>query len=150
MANRTAHAAAPEFNAPDLSAVTAAFTELSAAEPAEVTAPEATAPEATAPAAPAEATEPARSGRSSWAQDMRIYPLVANPKRPGTASHARFKLYYPGITVAEYCAACVALDGKAAKPAHRYLADLRWETDRNFILVLTPEQAAAYEAANAE
>ena len=55
----------------------------------------------------------------------------ANPKKPGTASHERFALYYTAETVADYIAAVVASGATRAKAR----ADLRWDQERGFITV---------------
>lgn len=67
------------------------------------------------------APEPKR-GRPIQNADSRITILVKeNPKRPGTAGHARFSLYKNGMTVAEF----VAVGGKTV--------DVAWDSKHNFI-----------------
>ena len=55
----------------------------------------------------------------------------ANPKKPGTASHERFALYYTAETVADYIAAVVASGATRAKAR----ADLRWDETRGFVTI---------------
>lgn len=81
----------------------------------QATAPAAAAPKAAAPAIPGTITV-----------------LVANnPKKPGSASAARFNLYKPGITVAAYKAAVKA----AGQPYALAAADLRWDVRHKFISI---------------
>lgn len=73
-----------------------------------------------------EGTEPARQrGRSSAAvrrSDPRVIAgVVSNPKKPGSATHARFELYRPGMTVDQVCALGVTT------------ADVRYDVDHGFI-----------------
>lgn len=60
-----------------------------------------------------------------------------NPKRPGTAACARFALYIDGMTVTEYLAACVALQGGKTGD---YRSDLTWDDTRGFIGFYTARQ----------
>lgn len=57
--------------------------------------------------------------------------LVAekNPKREGSASHARFALYRNDITVEAYLEACV----KKGQQRRAARADIDWDTKRKFI-----------------
>ena len=50
-----------------------------------------------------------------------ITNIQPNPKKPGSASHARFALYRDGMTVAEFCAA-------GGSPA-----DVKWDAERSYI-----------------
>jgi hypothetical protein len=62
------------------------------------------------------------NGKRSSAQQRTITVLVAaNPKRPGSATHARFELYRTGMTVAEFLAA----GGRSV--------DLAWDEGHGFI-----------------
>lgn len=49
-----------------------------------------------------------------------------NPKRPGSAAHARFDLYKPGMTVDEFLA------------AGGWRADISWDLRQGFIEVVKP------------
>lgn len=86
---------------------------------------------APAPAAPVAAGKPA-----THPGHYVVHVLVANPKKPGSKSHARFALYQTGQTVSAYLAACAAA-GQKARAAR---ADLTWDTDaaRGFVAVLPP------------
>lgn len=81
--------------------------------------------------------EPARRGRTSpFGEAMVVEVLVAaNPKKASGKSRARFDLYRTGMTIGAYLDACVALEGARAWARHRYLADLHWDTERNFVAV---------------
>lgn len=54
---------------------------------------------------------------------------ASNPKKPGSASHARFALYSTGQSVAAYAAACVA----AGQKQRNATADLAWDLQRGYI-----------------
>ena len=57
----------------------------------------------------------------------KIKILVAkNPKRSGSAAHARFALYKPGMTVAEFL------------KAGGWRADIRWDVTQGFIGIENP------------
>ncbi len=87
----------------------------------------------------ADKPRPKARPRTEYQDNYRIEVRVAdNPKRKGSKAHARFALYRDGMTVAEFKAACVKHDGKSARPAHRYLADLHWDEKHQFITVWTP------------
>lgn len=77
--------------------------------------------------------------RTEYQRHLRIEVRVNNPKRKNSRSFQRFALYQSGMTVGEYLDACVAFDGKNAKPAYRYLADLHWDEERGFITVWTEQ-----------
>ena len=51
----------------------------------------------------------------------------ANPKRVGTASHARFAKYKNGMTVSAYLEACGEDNRRAAR------ADINWDSEHKFI-----------------
>lgn len=68
--------------------------------------------------------------------EAKIAAVVANPKKPGSRSHARFALYQPGTTAADFIKACVA----AGFPEAEAKADLSWDRRKGFI---TFETAAA-------
>jgi hypothetical protein len=55
--------------------------------------------------------------------------VAGNPKKPGSASAARFALYKNGITVAAYQQAVVA----AGQPLRLAAADLLWDQRHGFI-----------------
>lgn len=93
-----------------------------------------------APAAP-------RKPRTDYTDDLRIEVRVSqNPKRAGTKAHARFALYRDGMTVAEYKAACTAHDGKHARPGFRYLGDLKWDEERQYVMVWDLDSLAQFDA----
>lgn len=46
-----------------------------------------------------------RQKRPVLRDDRRVATVVPNPKRPGSASHARFELWRPGMTISEARAA---------------------------------------------
>jgi hypothetical protein len=82
-------------------------------------------PTTTPAAAPkaAATTTPAAASRT-------IKLLVpANPKKPGSASAARFALYKPGMSVAAYQAAVKA----SGQPLRLAAADLLWDVRHKFI-----------------
>lgn len=64
--------------------------------------------------------------RAPHTAETEIAVLVPNPKRPGSASHARFELYSQHTTVAAFLAA----GGRRA--------DLAWDLERGFISLSTP------------
>ena len=101
---------------------------------AEALAAKAEAPKAEAPKAEAAAKAP----RTQWTDDVVLeLKRKGNPKRPGSDAHARFEFWVQrgSATVGEYLDACVVLEGKQAKPRHRYLMDVNWDTapSRGFI-----------------
>lgn len=86
--------------------------------------------EATAPAREARAKPRAERTPRSGVTDPRIIVSVApNPKRPGSASHARYELYRVGMTVDEAIAAGVRRE------------DIAWDSasSRRFIALESPE-----------
>jgi len=97
------------------------------------TATKATAPAAPAPAAPAApatnpqatigATVQATKGNTPANNAATIVAVVANPKRPGTAAHARFAAYKVGQTVAQ------AVQAGATRE------DIRWDVKRAHIVL---------------
>jgi hypothetical protein len=85
---------------------------------------------------PGLADQPETQPRTELTDDCRITLLVEeNPKRVGSKTHARFALYKTGMTVGQFLDACVAHDGPTARPRHRYLADLHWDRDHQFLTV---------------
>lgn len=59
--------------------------------------------------------------------DRIITAIVPNPKKEGTDSHTRFSLYQEGQTVSAALAAGVKR------------ADIKWDTDREFIKLAAPK-----------
>jgi hypothetical protein len=55
----------------------------------------------------------------------------ANPKRAGSASHARFALYKSGMVVEDYVAACAKIGVKRAVA----IRDIGWDLGMKFIQV---------------
>ena len=82
-----------------------------------------------APAA-ATAAAPATTTPAAAARTITVL-AAANPKKPGSRSHARFALYTTGQSVAAYQAACVALGQPHAK--RNATADLTWDAQHGFI-----------------
>lgn len=79
----------------------------------------AAAPAAKAPRAPRSA---APRGPAKRGSDPRVVTYVGpNPKKEGSASHARFALYKEGMTVDQF----VAAGGT--------IADVKWDSERGFI-----------------
>lgn len=77
------------------------------------------------PPAPAEEVAPRSGGKVATHADLDIVRvLVPNPKRPGSATHARFALYETGATVAELLERGVRR------------VDLRWDVDHKFIAIV--------------
>lgn len=77
-----------------------------------------------------------RQPRTEFADNLRIEVRIGtNPKRAGSRAHARFALYRDGMTVAEYKAACIELEGAKARAGFRYLADLHWDQTHQYITV---------------
>jgi len=74
---------------------------------------------------------PKAVSRSRLAPTAKIASVVANPKKAGSRSHARFALYRAGATVGEFVAACVA----AGYPASEANADLSWDRRKGFIKI---------------
>ena len=71
-----------------------------------------------------EVTKRGPKGSRSFPKDAVINILVdANPKKPSSASYARFELYEDGMTVAEASEAGI-------KPA-----DLKYDLDKGFISI---------------
>lgn len=65
---------------------------------------------------------------SASRSDPRVITNVQpNPKKPGSASHARFALYEEGMTVAQFCA-------KGGSPA-----DVKWDAERSYITLEDPK-----------
>lgn len=63
-----------------------------------------------------------------------------NPKRKGSASHARFEILMAGdMTVGDYLDRCVALQGGKRE---KYRADVRWDHAHGFVGSYTPRQLA--------
>lgn len=81
--------------------------------------------EATANTGP---TVQATIGNTPANNDHVIVAVVANPKRPGTASHTRFAAYKVGMTIAEAIKAGVTR------------ADVRWDMARDFITLEEPKK----------
>lgn len=80
--------------------------------------------------------------RTDLTDDLVIRVLVEkNPKRKGTAAYKRFNVYKDGMTVGEFLDAAHKLE-KKAKPRYRYLTDLHWDKDREFIKVVSADEAA--------
>lgn len=77
---------------------------------------------------PVRETVPARAPRSVTTDPRVISSVVPNPKRPGSASHARYALYVVGMTVDEAIAAGVKRE------------DIAWDsaTSRKFIVLESP------------
>lgn len=84
---------------------------------------------------PAKAPKAARkveaAPRVKAAPEGVITAVVANPKKAGSRSHARFALYRAGQTIAEFYAACVA----AGFPESEARADISWDRRKGFITV---------------
>lgn len=83
---------------------------------------------------PNQATKPAAAPAAAPATPAaatRTITLVAtsNPKKPGSASAARFALYKQGMSVAAYQAAVKA----AGQPMRLAAADLLWDVRHGFI-----------------
>lgn len=78
--------------------------------------------------APVRAPRAARAPRASTSDPRVIASMVPNPKRPGTASHARYELYRVGMTVDEAIAAGVKRE------------DIAWDSaaSRKFIVLESP------------
>lgn len=79
------------------------------------------APRAAAPTT--RAAGPRRGRPATFADTAVITQVTTNPKRAGSAAHARYSLYRPGMTVGQY----VAAGGR--------IGDLRWDTKMKFIRV---------------
>ncbi|WP_336801706.1 hypothetical protein [Kaistia sp. MMO-174] len=71
------------------------------------------------------------SARTKLDTTATIAAVVANPKQPGSRSHARFALYRAGATVQQFIDACVA----AGFPAREAKADLSWDRRKQFITI---------------
>ncbi len=85
-------------------------------------------------------TKQPKKGHTEYSDNLRIELRVnKNPKRKGSKANKRFALYVDGMTVAEYKAACVKVEGTDALPGYGYLMDLRWDEPRGFITVWTEE-----------
>lgn len=87
------------------------------------------------PGRAAKAPKPERtegeSARTKLDLTATIAAVVANPKQPGSRSHARFALYRAGATVQQFIDACVA----AGFPAREAKADLSWDRRKQFITI---------------
>ena len=92
-----------------------------------------TTPTPTPTPTPATGTAPSPAPRgNSYALTAPIaVNVTANPKKPGTASAARFNLYANAPTVGAYVNAVVDAGYTRAKA----LADLRWDAKRAYITV---------------
>lgn len=90
---------------------------------------------ATKQAAPA--TEQAAQSAIAISRPLWCLTLV-NPKKPGSASHARFALYAEHKTVEAYVAACVALGQPNAR--RNATADIAWDVKHGFISLSAPAQ----------
>lgn len=64
-----------------------------------------------------------RRARRPVSDPRRIVSVAPNPKKPGSACHARYALYEPGLTLDE----CVARG--VTRP------DIRWDTRQGFVVV---------------
>lgn len=53
--------------------------------------------------------------------------VTENPKRDGSSAHARYELYREGMTIDAYL------------KAGGHLADIRWDTSKNFISIKEPK-----------
>lgn len=95
-------------------------------------------PEATAPQDGEKKTK--QRGSPNFPLDGKISMRVeSNPKRKGSKSFDRFAHYKDGMTV------------EAAIKAGVLYADLKWDTEHNFIAINeTPEQRKAFEAEQAK
>ena len=69
------------------------------------------------------------TGRPSQLKDNAVIRVLKakNPKRPGSAAHARFDLYKKDMTVGEFLA------------AGGWRADLRWDLRQGFIELADPK-----------
>jgi hypothetical protein len=79
------------------------------------------------------------------AADNRPITLIVdkNPKREGSAAHARFALYVTGMTVDAYIATCKEKLGKSQPGAARDArADISWDTKHKYITVPEATKAA--------
>lgn len=67
--------------------------------------------------------------------------LVAkeNPKRTGTKAHKLFSIYKPGMTVAQYSVAVLALKGVRPRRAR---SSLRYDVRHGYVKVAAPKAAA--------
>jgi len=79
--------------------------------------------------APVREPRPARAPRATASDPRVIASVVPNPKRPGSASHARYELYHVGMTVNEAIAAGVKRE------------DIAWDSasSRRFIVLEAPK-----------
>lgn len=85
---------------------------------------------AKAQVAAAEPAKPAKTPKVDATLTKKIKVIAEkNPKREGTASHARFALYATGKTVEAYIVACVE-KGQQRRAAR---ADIDWDTKHKFI-----------------
>jgi hypothetical protein len=84
-------------------------------------------------AAQAAAEKPAKAAKEPKADPVLnkkikvITDKGANPKRVGSASHARFAKYKDGMTVSAYLESCGAENRRAAR------ADIAWDSEHKFI-----------------
>lgn len=60
----------------------------------------------------------------------RITAVAENPKRPGSASHARFGMYRVGMTVGEYVDLAVKNTGV---PRAKAIRDIRWDSAHGYV-----------------
>jgi hypothetical protein len=75
------------------------------------------------------------TGRSIHSEEDTIQVLVThNPKKAGSATHARFAFYENGMTVKEFLDLCEATGHFAHR--HLYRADLRWDEKQGYIKVV--------------
>ncbi len=91
----------------------------------------ATVPAAAVSAALATTATPAAAPKPGVPAANRTITLLVpgNPKKPGSASAARFALYKPGMGTAAYAAAVKA----SGQPARLAAADLLWDVRHGFI-----------------
>lgn len=90
---------------------------------------------ATATTATKATTAPAAAVKAAPATQYVALLVPGNPKKPNSASAARFALYKHGCTVAAYRDAVV----KAGQPGRLAAADLLWDVRHGFIaLSATP------------
>lgn len=117
------HAAVVLAVAPDPSPEAVVLLEKLVGKP--IVRPEQAAPERAAPRAP---RTPAPRGNARRGVDPRVIDSVKpNPKKPSSASWARYELYRVGMTVDEF----VAAGGTTA--------DVKWDLDKGFITIREEE-----------
>lgn len=82
-----------------------------------------------------------------FADDAKIRIVAKeNPKRPGTKAHKLFSIYRPGMTVAQYRDAVVALRGVRPRRAR---SSLRYDVRHGYVAVVPAAKAPAKRAAKA-